>query len=208
MAINRKNLERTLEVLKNIKDEKFFNMAHHSIILGNHNFVRSIIGWAACELDYERLKEYIGFHLVTNEPLTRWRSWAFDFYNVKGDIYDYLFSKQWAYKDNTLKGAIARIEYFLANGLPPRPKLELMAGKKSLSYRADTPVHHKYKVLFEVTGIADKRNEDSDLFIGNRYLGIADNDLQRIYYTDKSDTEWVFYLNDTCEIKEIIGKAF
>ena len=119
--LNKKNLVSTLEVLKKLKPEQF-DMGNH-YFLSNGFFVGSIIGHAAMELDSHNLnKNYITPHLVTGEPTIRWRAWAFDFYNIKHEAYDYLFSKEWAKKDNSLTGAINRIELYLKEEKLPKRK--------------------------------------------------------------------------------------
>ena len=174
MAANRKNIQRTIDVLKNLKKNEYFSMSTHQLELDDCK-VASAIGYAATKLDLHNLLiNYFTLHLVNNSPTTRWRSWAFDFYNIKGDVYDYLFSKQWAYKDNTLKGTIKRLEYFLDEGLPANPRLEMLSSNARLSYCDYIPEKKVIAVKVEYTG-----NEHQEL-IGKTFIGNMDSSFEKV----------------------------
>ncbi len=54
------------------------------------------------------------------------------------------------------------------------------------------------KVTFKVLRFEDSRSSSSELEIGRTYLGQIDKN--KVYYTDQAGDNWIFYINDTCEI--------
>jgi hypothetical protein len=55
-------------------------------------------------------------------------------------------------------------------------------------------------IKFKVTEVCDIRKEDSEVAVGNILKGEIDASGQRVFYKDRSDVEWIFYVGDTCEI--------
>lgn len=53
-------------------------------------------------------------------------------------------------------------------------------------------------IFFRVLRFEDSRSSSSELEIGRTYLGQIDKN--KVYYTDKAGDNWIFYINDTCEI--------
>jgi hypothetical protein len=132
--INKKRLRKTINDLKALREPFSFTMDTHYALEGKTASV-SIIGYSALMQTFGDVKAYYTPHLVSGELVMRYRSWAFDYFNVKHDVYDYLFSKHWARKDNTLEGAILRLEYYLEHGLPKSWYQELHTKNFPLSYR-------------------------------------------------------------------------
>lgn len=62
------------------------------------------------------------------------------------------------------------------------------------------------KCIFKVLKLEDKLNDGSELVIGNTYHGELD-ELGHVWYTDKTDTEWVFYPGDTCHVISITASS-
>lgn len=54
-------------------------------------------------------------------------------------------------------------------------------------------------VKFILLKIEDKRPTGCELHVGNLYEGLQSDDY-RIHYTDRTGTDWIFYIGDTCEI--------
>ncbi|MDI9863511.1 hypothetical protein QM480_04200 [Flectobacillus sp. DC10W] len=54
------------------------------------------------------------------------------------------------------------------------------------------------KVEFKVLRFEDSRSSQSELEIGGIYTGEIDKN--RVYYTDQTGDNWIFYINDTCEL--------
>ncbi|MFN3852152.1 MAG: hypothetical protein ACK4NY_22145 [Spirosomataceae bacterium] len=55
-------------------------------------------------------------------------------------------------------------------------------------------------VNFKVVSIADKAKQGSNVLIGAILQGRLDSTCKRIYFTDNVDTDWIFYVNDTCTL--------
>ena len=59
------------------------------------------------------------------------------------------------------------------------------------------------KVKFRVLKLEDSRSDGSEIEVGNVYTGeTSRKDLDRVFYTDRTGDEWIFYVGDTCEIAE------
>lgn len=56
------------------------------------------------------------------------------------------------------------------------------------------------KVKFRITEVTDSRKQGSEVSIGKELCGEIDENLQLIYFVDKADVEWVFYIGVTCEL--------
>ncbi len=56
------------------------------------------------------------------------------------------------------------------------------------------------KVKFKVLKIEDARKQGSEVEIGAEFKGEISSNLKEIYFTDKANCEWVFYIGDTCEL--------
>jgi hypothetical protein len=55
-------------------------------------------------------------------------------------------------------------------------------------------------VRFRVLSIEGKRSTNSDIQVGETYVGEANDHRNRVYYTDTAGDDWIFYVDDTCEI--------
>lgn len=56
------------------------------------------------------------------------------------------------------------------------------------------------KVNFKVTEACDIRKQGSEVAVGAILTGEIDATGHRVFYTDRADVEWIFYVGDTCEI--------
>jgi len=56
------------------------------------------------------------------------------------------------------------------------------------------------KVKFKILKIEDYRKQGSEVEIGNEFEGELSPSLKEIYFTDKANCEWIFYIGDTCEL--------
>jgi hypothetical protein len=54
--------------------------------------------------------------------------------------------------------------------------------------------------LFKVLQITDTRKHGSELMVGNTYRGELDSSGTKVYYTDRADSKWIFYVGETCEL--------
>ena len=55
-------------------------------------------------------------------------------------------------------------------------------------------------VKFKVTEVCDIRKQGSEVAVGNILTGEIDATGHRVFYKDRADVEWIFYVGDTCEI--------
>lgn len=55
-------------------------------------------------------------------------------------------------------------------------------------------------VKFKVISLDDARSHGSEMAVGNEYSGEMDESGSRVFYTDKANDDWVFYVGDSCEI--------
>jgi len=58
-------------------------------------------------------------------------------------------------------------------------------------------------VRFRVLSIEDKRSTNSEIQVGGTYIGEANDLRNRVYYTDNAGVDWIFYVDDTCEILDL-----
>lgn len=56
------------------------------------------------------------------------------------------------------------------------------------------------KVDFIPTAFIDPRKFNSELEIGEVFSGMINKEKTMVYYTDNAETEWVFYVNETCQL--------
>lgn len=56
------------------------------------------------------------------------------------------------------------------------------------------------KVKFRVTELCDSPKQNSDIQLGGEYIGEITDNGKQVYYTDTIETDWVFYVGDTCEL--------
>lgn len=56
------------------------------------------------------------------------------------------------------------------------------------------------KVIFRVIEVCDIRKQGSQIEVGAILVGSADKSGKRVYFTDKADSQWIFYVGDTCMI--------
>lgn len=204
MGLNKTNLICTMSMLEKLKPNEYFNMNTHWLEIQddlNPQTCGSIVGYAAMKLDKSNiLSNYKTPDLVTEKMKIRWSSWAFDFFNIKHEAYDYLFSKRWAHKDNTVLGAICRIQHYLKHGLPPFPKKEMLTHNYPLSYRPDIPQKKEIPIYFEL--IEDFNDELT--VTGGIYSGEASHDLLFVRFTDRWGNENKLYIGEHCIIKKFI----
>lgn len=100
-----------------------FNMAHYF----NEENVQHVCGTSACAVGHYGIMiggvpEEFGLRLP-DKGIVGWVNLCDGFIGISargetGDVWDWLFSDRWHLTDNTLLGAVARIEYFLEYGLP------------------------------------------------------------------------------------------
>lgn len=55
-------------------------------------------------------------------------------------------------------------------------------------------------VKFRVLELVDSVKQNSELIVGNVYHGQLSADGKTVYYRDKAEVDWIFYVDDTCEI--------
>ena len=55
-------------------------------------------------------------------------------------------------------------------------------------------------VKFKVTEVCDIAKQGSEVAVGNILKGELEKGNHRIFYTDKANCQWIFYVGDTCEI--------
>lgn len=58
------------------------------------------------------------------------------------------------------------------------------------------------EVYFEVTKILDTRKANSEIELNKVFKGHLDDSCRFVYYTDKADVQWVFYISVTCWLVE------
>ena len=58
-------------------------------------------------------------------------------------------------------------------------------------------------VRFRVLSIEDKRSTNSEIQVCGTYIGEANDLRNRVYYTDNAGDDWIFYVDDTCEILDL-----
>lgn len=54
--------------------------------------------------------------------------------------------------------------------------------------------------LFKITEVCDIRKQGSEIAPGKLLMGDLSACGRRIYYTDKANSQWIFYVGDTCEL--------
>lgn len=116
--INYENLKKAKELLKNIPEDRFsmgvFNSNNPEELEGVLNPCSSVccvVGHCVA-LDTEiNLKKYSWTYSFD------YGNWSYSFFGFEydSDLWNFLFSEIWVYVDNTLKGAIKRIDYVLNN---------------------------------------------------------------------------------------------
>jgi len=60
---------------------------------------------------------------------------------------------------------------------------------------------------FRITEVCDIRKQGSEVAVGNILQGDLAPCGKRIFYTDRADVEWIFYIGDTCELVEEPSKS-
>lgn len=187
------------EILEYKESNKFlFNMNCHIYQTINKTVV-SAVGLSILCFDEKNFNQnYFTPHLVTGDPEPRYVSWAMDFFNVKREIYDFLFSKRNCLVDNSLENQIQRIELYLNKGIEC---VNTVFEKKDSSF---------IDVIFEVTNISGPRKHNSDIEINSTYIGEASKDFMRVFYKDKANDDWLFYIDNqckkaTCKVIQIIN---
>lgn len=55
-------------------------------------------------------------------------------------------------------------------------------------------------VKFKVLKLEDPRKTESELEVGAIYLGMLTTNQYMISFTDRAGVDWIFYVDDTCEI--------
>ncbi len=116
--INYENLKRAKELLKTIPEDRFsmddfITCKNPDLqdVLNPCDSVCCVIGHCVV-LDIEtNLKKYSYSYSFD------YGGWSYSFFGFEydSDLWNFLFSEIWVYVDNTLKGAIKRIEYVLNN---------------------------------------------------------------------------------------------
>lgn len=56
------------------------------------------------------------------------------------------------------------------------------------------------KQLFKVTEVCDTRKQGSEIADGKILLGDLSPCSTKVFYKDGADTDWIFYIGDTCEL--------
>lgn len=114
--INYENLKKAKELLKTIPEDRF-DMKHYtnknsntvSQVQNTCNSVCCVIGHCVVLDDYDNLIKY-------EDDIFNYHLWGKSFFGIKkGYLWDFLFSGNWFNTDNTVKGAIKRIDYVLNN---------------------------------------------------------------------------------------------
>lgn len=55
-------------------------------------------------------------------------------------------------------------------------------------------------VKFKVLEVCDTRKEGSQVEVGAVLRGQINNDNTKVFFTDRANCEWIFYIGDTCEL--------
>jgi hypothetical protein len=58
------------------------------------------------------------------------------------------------------------------------------------------------KVNFLITSFEDPRKSQSELELYKVFQGEITEDAKQVYYTDNADTQWVFWVGDTCTVMD------
>lgn len=96
-------------------------------------YEKTTCGTVSCVLGHlpDALGDDVVMHGTSYKPAgySSWEEYAIDILDIDPDskLGDWLFNGSWIYYDNTLKGAILRIEYVLENGTY-HPKFEIGFG--------------------------------------------------------------------------------
>ncbi|MBA4848986.1 hypothetical protein [Emticicia sp. BO119] len=53
---------------------------------------------------------------------------------------------------------------------------------------------------FSVLKLDDARSHGSELELNGVYIGELDESKSLVYFTDKAEDEWFFYIGDSCEL--------
>lgn len=118
--MKKENLQRMVDFLKSGKvTQEMFDM--NSYRTGDKktpecNLVRCVLGWCA-ELDADNIKK----NYICSDGEIDLHAWSEHFTGVpwhdsNNFNWDFLFSRGWAYHDNTIQGAIKRLEFFIEIG--------------------------------------------------------------------------------------------
>lgn len=118
--MKKENLQRMVDFLKSGKvTQEMFSMRSFRRGDDKHtecNSVGCVLGWCT-ELDADNIKE----NYVYSSGGIAFYEWSEYFTGIPADGYDwdFLFSENWAEEDNTIQGAIKRLEFFIKNGKAP-----------------------------------------------------------------------------------------
>jgi hypothetical protein len=129
--MNRENLQRMADFIRTVPQDKFSMREYRSgdITLQECNSVGCVVGWCTL-LDK---KENIPLYKDGNIDFEEW-SIKFTGMGSFSNRWDWCFSMDWCYVDNTPEGAALRIEWLLNKGLPEDWD-EQMRDRTSLCYK-------------------------------------------------------------------------
>lgn len=127
------NLLKMADYIENVPEHKFSMIQYRSQSKDKHNCetVGCILGHCTILDDFNNIPLSGLYGTIDFE------SWCFIFTGISVvrhiNMWQYLFSAEWAKTDNTPKGSAKRIIYFVKNGLPENWVAQ-MTGKEPLSY--------------------------------------------------------------------------
>jgi hypothetical protein len=62
-------------------------------------------------------------------------------------------------------------------------------------------------VKFRVLEIVDSRKTGSTIEVGKVFKGLYNPKTNTVNFTDVNEQDWIFYVNDTCEIVEEVEQV-
>lgn len=80
----------------------------------SHDLIQPVEGMCGCLLGHSAAAGIP----ITPSQYGNWHEFALDAFGVSGREYDYLFGGEWYVEDNTVAGALRRIDTFVTGGVP------------------------------------------------------------------------------------------
>lgn len=127
-SVNRKNLKILAKKLETVNPEHFditvYNKTYESRFVKvkdidfSCNTCGCVLGHAATFPEFKITEQDI-YEFMNDYPFA-WQKFTEKYFGIEVDsfVWTWLFSTDWSEVDNTLQGAIRRINYFIQNGMP------------------------------------------------------------------------------------------